>query len=243
MTARPRGSREDRRAHPQALQGAVHDCPPRRCAEARLRNHGFPVRLFLQFPPSAAGPLPRSFRQTRRSSSRSIFQLHGRTSLLDTVVETGRVYCASRDPHFYLPQHRHFFDTVQRMRPHQRHRLRALEVSPRASSGTAAWDAPVLGRPNFIDSEMELFRFIAGFLDDAYQRSRLPIPLEEDRACLDYHGCIVDAGPRIKDSFDELFGPWWPCALLPGAHRRGTGVQTGSTRAFFAADSAEAWTV
>jgi signal transduction histidine kinase len=63
-----------------------------------------------------------------------------------------------------------------------------------------------LNSPIYTKDQLEAFRFVGNFLNDAFQRSLLPPPLVEETAYLDYHGHFVAIGAKIREAFDEIFG-------------------------------------
>jgi DNA-binding CsgD family transcriptional regulator len=62
-----------------------------------------------------------------------------------------------------------------------------------------------LHSPLYSDNQLEVIRFIIAFLNDAFKRSLVPAPVEEDIAYLDYRGQVVQIGAKIKETFDTIF--------------------------------------
>jgi DNA-binding CsgD family transcriptional regulator len=62
-----------------------------------------------------------------------------------------------------------------------------------------------LKSPIYTENDLEVIRFITGFLSDAFMRSLIPPPVEEDSAYLDYQGHVVQSGVKIQEIFDRLF--------------------------------------
>jgi DNA-binding CsgD family transcriptional regulator len=60
--------------------------------------------------------------------------------------------------------------------------------------------------PGFSDSQLNIMRFIVPFLTDAFNRACIAPPVPEDLAYLDTTGHILDAGSRINEAFEDLFG-------------------------------------
>ncbi len=125
--------------------------------------------------------------------------------LLDTLIATRKDYVASRWPHHGLPGNKNFMGEVQRARP-----ISDMVYSPLMVRGRLLgfWSMARAGldSPCFSDDQLEVFGFVKTFLNEAFERSLIPQPVDEDLAYLDYRGRIVGAGARIKDSLDRAFG-------------------------------------
>ncbi|MFQ3619792.1 MAG: helix-turn-helix transcriptional regulator [Spirochaetales bacterium] len=72
-----------------------------------------------------------------------------------------------------------------------------------------------LNSPFYSENDVALFRFLTGFLTEAYNRSLLPPAVSEDVALLDAYGRVVQIGKNLKEVFIELFGPKFFC--YPGS--------------------------
>lgn len=125
--------------------------------------------------------------------------------LMKALVETGHEYVWRRDPEYDAAEHGEFVQAVQNARP-----ISDIVYNPLLTDGAICgyW---ALGRaghsgPVYSDSDLELFRFIVGFLNDAFQRTFFPKPAEEDIAYLDRDGRVVSSGARIAEALSDLFG-------------------------------------
>jgi DNA-binding CsgD family transcriptional regulator len=121
------------------------------------------------------------------------------------LIATGKEVVLRRMHDYDTSANRVFIRAVQNARP-----ISDVFYLPLNSRGhvDGFWSLARAGlrSPWFSNSDLELFRFVTTFLDDAFQRSLLPPPLEEDVAFLDFRGRVTDAGARIKEAFDDLFG-------------------------------------
>ena len=125
--------------------------------------------------------------------------------LCEALVERGREYVLRREPEIDDPKHRDFIHAVQRARP-----ISDMAYTPLHLGGTMygywALGRAGLNSPCYSDSDLDVFRFIVGFLNDAFRRAFLPDPVEDDTAYLDRRGEIITAGARISEAFQALFG-------------------------------------
>ncbi|HEY9594449.1 MAG TPA: helix-turn-helix transcriptional regulator [Spirochaetia bacterium] len=133
------------------------------------------------------------------------FTVAGRDFLLDSLVESGREIVLRRLPGYDEPSHTEFIETVQKARP-----ISDIVYIPIPQNGffRGFWSFDIAGLYGrwFSDSEIELCRFLAGFLNDAFHRSLVTPLTADDVAYLDSRGEVIDAGPRIREAFDEIFG-------------------------------------
>ncbi len=123
--------------------------------------------------------------------------------LLESIVQTHGDYVASKMP-YDVPENREFLAVVQKARP-----ISDIVYEPLILSGNFCgfWGAARAGLSSrlFSDTEIELFRYVTWFLRDAFERSLIPPPLEEEVAYLDWDGRIVSAGEKIRKTFDTIF--------------------------------------
>jgi DNA-binding CsgD family transcriptional regulator len=141
------------------------------------------------------------------------FSVARKDFLMESLITTGREVVLRRMPDYDQSGHQGFIRVVQNARP-----ISDVFYLPVKSKGVVDgfWSLARAGlkSPGFTDSDLELFRFMTAFLNDAFLRSLATPPLEEDVAHLDFQGHVLDAGARIKEAFDQLFGhgrasiPW-----------------------------------
>lgn len=121
------------------------------------------------------------------------------------TVERGTEYVLRREPEWYKSANQDFIHTVQQARP-----ISDIVYSPLRVHGTlyGYWALGRAGADNewYSDGDLEIFRFLVGFLNDAFSRALLPVPPDEDLAYLDSRGQPVAAGSRISEAFRDLFG-------------------------------------
>ncbi|HEY9594451.1 MAG TPA: helix-turn-helix transcriptional regulator [Spirochaetia bacterium] len=124
--------------------------------------------------------------------------------LIDAIVSTGRDYVLSRDPMARCEDHQGFICPVQESRPISEISYTPMRC-PEGLAGFCGMARAGLTGPSYSESELGLFRFITGFVGDAFNRSLLPPLLAEDVAFLDVRGNVAAAGDRIEATFHELF--------------------------------------
>jgi len=128
-----------------------------------------------------------------------------RDFLQESIVDTGSPYVLRRAPDWNAPSHQDFIHAVQEARPIADVVYVPVKVAGRFHGHFAQARAEEDGR-FYTTSDIELFSFIASFINDAFQRSFLPPPAADELAYFDHAGHLVYAGARIKDVFDSLFG-------------------------------------
>lgn len=134
------------------------------------------------------------------------FSVMNRDFLLKSVMDVrAKEYVVRRNTDYLLPENTGFLRIVQDVRP-----VSDIAYFPFKTSGslTGLWSLSREGvrSPAFSPEDIELFRFLAPFLNEALKRSILPPPVEEDIAYLDKDGNPQGAGSRIREAFKELFG-------------------------------------
>ena len=118
--------------------------------------------------------------------------------LLASIVSTHREYVARRWPHHEDSANRNFMGAVQSARP-----ISDVVYSPLivggALIGFMTLSRAGLASPVYSDADLEVIRFIMGFVNDAFERSLTPPAPGEHVAYLDYQGRVVNAGARIRE--------------------------------------------
>jgi DNA-binding CsgD family transcriptional regulator len=132
------------------------------------------------------------------------FSVQPEDFLIETLVSTGRECVLRRMPDYDQPKNQNFIAAVQHARP-----ISDMAYFPIKTGDTIrgiwAFGRAGLRSSYYTDDDIAVVRFIVGFLNDAFERSLLPPPLDEDMACLDFEGHILGAGARIQEVFDSLF--------------------------------------
>lgn len=117
--------------------------------------------------------------------------------LLGSVLQNGQEYILGRTNDLELPENQDFNHAGQSVRP-----ISDVIYIPIKNDNylVGCWCLARAGlkSPLYLDSELDVFRFVASFLTDAFSRSLIPPPLEDDIAYLDYQGYILVAGAGIK---------------------------------------------
>lgn len=126
--------------------------------------------------------------------------------LLESLVETGGEIVLRRLPGYDDPPHSTFINVVQKARPISDVAYFPIPC-PHAFSGFWSFARAGLLGAWFDDDELALFRFLTGFLNDAFRRSLVIPPPADDVGYLDARGNVTAAGPRIREAFDEIFAP------------------------------------
>jgi len=123
--------------------------------------------------------------------------------LLRSVLQNGQEYILGRTTDLEQPENRDFNYAGQSVRP-----ISDVVYIPIKTDNylVGCWGLARAGlkSPLYLDSELEIFRFVISFLNDAFARSLIPPPLEDDLAYLDYKGHIIVAGAGIKCWIDLL---------------------------------------
>jgi len=125
--------------------------------------------------------------------------------LIRDLITKGEGCVLKRMPDYNAPEHQKFIQAVQSERP-----ISDVMYLPLNFRGTIRGYIAVaragIKSQMFDDDEVETFKFIVSFLDDAFARSLLPDSFAEDIAYLDFQGNVLASGSRIAIAFDELFG-------------------------------------
>ncbi len=165
-----------------------------------LSSHYFSFNLV----PKNEDPLPFVVSNNPPGFMPVYFSVARKDFLLDAIAETHGDYVLSRMD-YDIPEHRDFIHPVQRARP-----ISDIIYTPVKVNGlfSGFWGVARAGlsSPVYSDEQLEIFRFIKGFLNDAFQRSLIPPALEGETAYLDFYGHIIDAGAVIRKAFDAVFG-------------------------------------
>lgn len=125
--------------------------------------------------------------------------------LMESLVSTAGECVLSRMSDIDRPTDRSFIRTVQSSRPISDVAYAPLEIGG-SLLGCFAVAKAGLAKPAYTDDELDTFRLIAAFLNDALERSLLPPPVEDDLAFLDCDGRVVAAGASIAEALRDLFG-------------------------------------
>ena len=126
--------------------------------------------------------------------------------LAESLVHSGRECVMRRIPDWDGVSHRNFLKTLGSVRPASDGMYIPVKTNDGILRGFWAIARAKFNSPPFSDNDLEIFRFLAAFLSDAYERSLHTLPKEDDMAYLDSEGHILKAGERIQAIFDELFG-------------------------------------
>lgn len=124
--------------------------------------------------------------------------------LTNAVVERGKEYVLRRNPEFHAPENRRFIRPLQDSRPISDIIFEPISIRG-GIRGYCALGRAGLHSAWYSDSEVELFRFVASFIKDAFVRSMIPEPDSDDIAYLDFEGNFLSSGERIADICEELF--------------------------------------
>jgi DNA-binding CsgD family transcriptional regulator len=131
--------------------------------------------------------------------------------LTESLVEGGRECVLARMSDFDQPRNRDSIHVVQSARPISDVIYEPLKAGKALRGYFAIVRAGLFSEP-YSDDEVDTFRFVGAFLNDAFERTFLSRPADEDIACLDFEGDVVNSGLRIRQAFEELFGS---CACAP----------------------------
>lgn len=126
--------------------------------------------------------------------------------LAESLVHSARECVMRRIPDWDGEKHRNFLKTLGSVRPASDGMYIPVKTNDGILRGFWAIARAKFNSPPFSDNDLEIFRFLAAFLSDAYERSLHALPKEDDMAYLDSGGHILKAGKRIQATFDELFG-------------------------------------
>ena len=159
---------------------------------APLRKRSVPLRI---------GNNPPEYGPAYDSVAREDFLLH---HVVTTHGECVLHQTPQSDPSY--PEDQNFIQTVQSARPISDHFYAPITMH-RMLIGVWGLARAGLKSPIYTENDLDVIRFITGFLSDAFTRSLVPPPVEEDAAYLDYQGHIVQSGVKIQETFDTLFGP------------------------------------
>lgn len=149
--------------------------------------------------------------------------------LIKALLEGGQEYVLRRRLEFYQVENAEFVKAVQTARP-----ISDIIYDPLLAGGQIRGYC-ALGRAGlhnswYSDSEIELFRFIAAFVNDAFRRAFIPEPNSEDVAYLDREGNFIASGARIGELCSRLFG--WQASILSEDARRNRDLFLRSYRHF-----------
>lgn len=114
-------------------------------------------------------------------------------------------YIMARNPDYVAPENKHFTQIATDARPVTDIAYFKLHTDS-VVNGIWAFAKNSKTAPGFSDFQLNIMRFIVPFLTDAFNRACIPPPVPEDVAYLDTKGHILDAGSRIQEAFDDLFG-------------------------------------
>jgi DNA-binding CsgD family transcriptional regulator len=131
--------------------------------------------------------------------------------LAESLVEGGRECVLARMSDFDQPRNRDFIRAVQSARPISDVIYEPLKAG-KALRGYFAIARAGLDSAPYSDDELDTFRFVGVFLNDAFERTFFSRPTDEDISCLDFEGNVVSSGLRIRQAFEEIFGN---CARAP----------------------------
>lgn len=125
--------------------------------------------------------------------------------LTKSIVHSGTSCVLKRMSDFNQPENRNFIRAVQDSRPISDVAYFPIRTGATLRGYIALARAGLRNR-DFSDDDLDVFWFVASFLNDAFERSLVLPPSDEDTGYLDYAGNIVYAGDHVKTAFDELFG-------------------------------------
>jgi DNA-binding NarL/FixJ family response regulator len=135
------------------------------------------------------------------------FSVANEDFLMDSIISNHRD-CILQNLYakvLHEPDKQNFINTVQTARP-----ISDIAYLPVVVNGNIAghwaFGRAGLKSPVYSQDQLELLRFMSLFVNDAFQRSLIPPPLEDEVAYLDYRGNIIGQGVIIKEAFDRLFG-------------------------------------
>lgn len=125
--------------------------------------------------------------------------------LINALIGNGHEYVLRRNPEINEMENNEFVSAVQTARP-----ISDIVYNPLLTNNEMRgyWALGRAGLHNswYTDSELEIFRFIVSFLNDAFQRTYIPEPATEDVAYLDREGNVLSAGSHIAEVCSEIFG-------------------------------------
>jgi DNA-binding CsgD family transcriptional regulator len=124
--------------------------------------------------------------------------------LTETLIGTGGECVLKRIPDWADSEHRNFLQTLDSIRPASDGMYIPIKTPEGVLQGYWALARAGIHNAPFSDSDVETFRFLAGFMSDAYKRSLRPVPEAEDVAYLDRDGAILKAGDRIRAALGDL---------------------------------------
>ena len=137
--------------------------------------------------------------------------------LLGSVLQNGQEYIMGRTADLEKPENEDFNYAGQSVRP-----ISDAVYLPIKTDNylVGCWCLARAGlkSPLYSDSELEIFRFVISFLNDAFLRSLIPPPLEDDLAYLDYTGQIIVAGAGIKEVLIDLSSSGQRLTFLQAYH-------------------------
>lgn len=126
--------------------------------------------------------------------------------IAESLIETGKEAVLRRLPDWNRGGHRDYLEPLDRVRP----ACDGIYIPMRTKEGLIRgyWAIARAGlhSPSFSNNDLEVFRFLAGFMDEAYDRSFLEFASLENTAYLDLDGHLLHAGENISQVFSDIFG-------------------------------------
>jgi DNA-binding CsgD family transcriptional regulator len=132
--------------------------------------------------------------------------------LLEAMVTSHKEYVLRREFDLYDKQNQNFINAVQHSRPISDIAYMPMEYNGFLNAFFALGKAE-LDNVFFSEPELDIYRFIVSFMNDALLRSKLPEPDIDSIAYLDFKGNILQNGCHIGEIFNFLFGNS-PCSVL-----------------------------
>lgn len=125
--------------------------------------------------------------------------------LLNSMVETHEKTVLRRMNGYNSHGHQTFINTVQNARPISDVVYSAITVND-YFVGYCALAREGADNAFYSDDELELFKFVSSFIDDAFNRSLVPPPMEDDVAWLDFQGNILQCGRGMRAALGDASG-------------------------------------
>ncbi len=123
--------------------------------------------------------------------------------LLSSMVETHEKTVLRRMNGYNSHDHQAFITTVQKARPISDVVYSAMTVND-SFVGYCALAREGADNVFYSDDDLALFQFVSSFIDDAFNRSLVPPPMEDDVAWLDFQGNILQCGRGVRAALDGL---------------------------------------
>lgn len=122
------------------------------------------------------------------------------------MIETGKEAVLQRIPDWNKGVNRDYLEPLNKIRP----ACDGIYIPMRTESGLfrGYWAIARAGLHSspFSDNDLEIFQFLAGFMDEAFDRSFRDFAYVEYTAFLDSNGHVVQAGEVISQVFHNIFG-------------------------------------